>query len=331
RSLDGWSVLMIAASKGHTGTVRVLLDAGARVNYVDHDYGWSALMWAVSKGHITTVITLLEAQAQVDIHTKRSGDTPLHEAIRENHPVLVTLLLQANAEPAPQNYLGKTPLNIPLTSQYNPGIDILFWETTRSSLDTELRKKLFGTNIYGEHTLHQSIRDGDNKSVVECLKKHPQFLDRPRTDGCTPLHIAVLHNNVEALALLLRHKISLSPTIEDKDTPLQWALQLERERMVDILGPAIATASPDKTAEIDREWLRQNSPLSLPVWTEHVIRISYSADQIRRFRLPSKSIARIVGTNEIMETEDDLSASEVLESNVKPTPYFNRQELRTKL
>ena len=88
--------------------------------------------------------------------------------------------------------------------------------------------------------------------------------------------------------------------------------------------------STDRTAEIDREWVKQNSPLSLAIWAKHVIRTSYSVDQIKRLRLPSKTIARILGSDKTIDADDLPSASEALESHIQSTPSFNRQRGRSK-
>jgi uncharacterized protein len=51
--------LMLAAEKGHTETVRRLLDGGADVQ-AKNSNGWTALLFAAWKGHIPVVFLLLD-------------------------------------------------------------------------------------------------------------------------------------------------------------------------------------------------------------------------------------------------------------------------------
>jgi len=59
-----WTLLMIASYDGFTGTVKLLLEAGADVN-IRNKEGASALMMAARRGHADIVSLLLEADSKV--------------------------------------------------------------------------------------------------------------------------------------------------------------------------------------------------------------------------------------------------------------------------
>jgi ankyrin repeat protein len=61
----GSSSLILAAAKGHTGVVSLLLDRGAHVNATDHT-GWTPLHAAIYGGHAEVVRLLLERGAQLN-------------------------------------------------------------------------------------------------------------------------------------------------------------------------------------------------------------------------------------------------------------------------
>ena len=63
---DGSNALLAASVIGHTETVKILLDHGAKVNMQNVD-GWSALMGASLEGHSAIVQLLLDHGAQVNM------------------------------------------------------------------------------------------------------------------------------------------------------------------------------------------------------------------------------------------------------------------------
>lgn len=66
---EGNRALTVAASKGHTETVRLLIEAGANVNSEDAQ-GRTALQLAAFRKRLNTVKELLRAEAHVNITTK---------------------------------------------------------------------------------------------------------------------------------------------------------------------------------------------------------------------------------------------------------------------
>lgn len=89
------TALMMAASKGHTQTVQVLLDAGAKGD-AKNTWGQTPLMMAASGGRTQTIELLLEAQVRVDEKDKQDH-TALMAANQNGHIYIAQLLMQAGA------------------------------------------------------------------------------------------------------------------------------------------------------------------------------------------------------------------------------------------
>ena len=86
----------MAASKGHTETVKVLLESGAKVNEKNKD-GITSLMVAASKGHADIVQVLITNGAKVN-EKNRDGITSLMVAALNGHTETVKALLEAGAD-----------------------------------------------------------------------------------------------------------------------------------------------------------------------------------------------------------------------------------------
>lgn len=85
--------LHVCAWFGLDATVRQLVNHGLYVDSADQTYGQTALMYACRRGHTSTVKTLLELNADVNSCSKRES-TPLFEAVQEGQLEVVKLLLE---------------------------------------------------------------------------------------------------------------------------------------------------------------------------------------------------------------------------------------------
>ena len=85
-----------ASAKGHTDTVKALLEQGADVNAKDND-GFTALMFAARDGQTDTVPALLAKGADVNAKDN-DGRTALMRAKKKGHKEIVQLLKKAGAK-----------------------------------------------------------------------------------------------------------------------------------------------------------------------------------------------------------------------------------------
>ena len=197
-----------------------------------------------------------------------------------HHPVVVVLLLQAGIDPSLQNTAGLTALSV-LNRQARP------FTPCQNAIATLLEIRP-DQNSYGERNLHEVIRLGG----AESISIHANDLETPRLDGCTPLHLAVLHGNEAAVAELVIQGVSLSPLDLQNETPLQLALQGGHEAIINILGPAVMTpavmtVSEGATNEVSQGYSVDEGLLSaLPVfslqdWVANALRRWLTLDEIR--------------------------------------------------
>ena len=96
--------------KGHTETVKLLLDKEADVN-MNTDNGDTALIEASDKGHIEIVKLLLDKEA--DVNAKNVvGNTALILAAAGGHSRIVSMLLNNGADVNATNYSGCSALKL---------------------------------------------------------------------------------------------------------------------------------------------------------------------------------------------------------------------------
>ncbi|VDI25203.1 Hypothetical predicted protein [Mytilus galloprovincialis] len=92
----GCSPVLLACSEGHTEIVRMLLDIGADYNECDND-GWSPVKSACSEGHTEIVTMLLDIGADYN-KCDNDGWSPVKSACSEGHKEIVTMLLDIGAD-----------------------------------------------------------------------------------------------------------------------------------------------------------------------------------------------------------------------------------------
>lgn len=99
---DDETPLFVASKQGYVEIMKMLIQAGARVNTSCCVLGYTPLIFAVQNEQVDAVKTLIGAGA--DINTKGGGDcdslgeTPLIYAIKIGNIEIVQLLLQAGAD-----------------------------------------------------------------------------------------------------------------------------------------------------------------------------------------------------------------------------------------
>jgi ankyrin repeat protein len=106
---DGNCALNVAAYRGNSEAVEMLLRHRATVDVPDHMTGKTALVKAAYVGHTPTAIALLDAKADVNA-ADTQGYTSLAFATSFNHEYMLQVLLHSDADPNTQDVFGITPL-----------------------------------------------------------------------------------------------------------------------------------------------------------------------------------------------------------------------------
>eukprot|EP00727_Mastigamoeba_balamuthi_P009116 m51a1_g4827 hypothetical protein (1415) ;mRNA; r:175542-181940 len=108
---DGSTALTWACARGDLGAVRLLLLAGAAVDYAPRSSAGSPLYLAAQSGSLEIAQALIDAGAAVDAESGRDMRTPLFAASQRGHLAVVELLLRCCADAsAREPKMGCTPL-----------------------------------------------------------------------------------------------------------------------------------------------------------------------------------------------------------------------------
>ncbi|WP_353273965.1 ankyrin repeat domain-containing protein [Wolbachia endosymbiont (group A) of Ennomos erosarius] len=135
RKAEEYTLLYLAAKRGHTKIVKILIEKGANVNVIGKG-GLTPLYWAVQEGRTEIVKILIAKGAKVDAAGK-DGFTPLHWAVQKGRAEMVKILIENGADHLIKDVYGCTPMDI-----YGNGCIIQF-----------LREKAFKKSvIYGGST-----------------------------------------------------------------------------------------------------------------------------------------------------------------------------------
>ncbi|KAF4150543.1 Ankyrin repeats domain-containing protein [Phytophthora infestans] len=193
---SGNSLLHLAAANGSDGVLAELLKSSIRddvialVDLVTPDEKRTALHLAALRGHIACVELLLKlAGAKTDLRD-RGGSTALHLAMQQTFDIekLITVFL---------NYT-------PMDQQ----------ETTFSSMDEE----------NGQSCLHTAIIKNFRKVTMALIRSgKAQVNAATRDGGWTPLHLAVITEEVDVIKELLTTGAMLDAVDADGQTPLLQA------------------------------------------------------------------------------------------------------------
>jgi ankyrin repeat protein len=104
--------LIMAAYKGYTDIVKLLLEAGADVTVVDPGMKATALHAAAYAGHAEAAKLLIEHGIDIDKQGPYNGYTALHDAIWQNNVGTAEVLIDAGANLNIRSHAGETPLEL---------------------------------------------------------------------------------------------------------------------------------------------------------------------------------------------------------------------------
>ena len=189
--------------------------------------GFGPLHQAASVGQIATAQNLLARGADVNVRDE-SGWTPLHWAVESGQKAMVDFLLEHKANLNTLTTPGDTALTIALVKKHGPIIQSLLDHKPDVNLST---KSCPPPLVYA--TMEQMT------PVVAALLKAGADVNRTNSSqGWTPLHTAVYHNNRALVEVLLPYKPKLDAKDEQGLTPLDLAEKRASTEIINLLRAA---------------------------------------------------------------------------------------------
>jgi len=196
RDPEGLTPLMIAAGRGQSYMVSLLLAAGADVLALDPRMGATALHKAAQSGNADVIGFLLDRGAFIDQQSPVLGNTPLIDAVLHRQNGAVALLLARGARTTIRNYWDQSALDIARTDGVQGIVRLI-----EDRIDADAAR-------VGALALVAAVKAGD-RAAVERLVAAGANLDEQvpvvgsLDDHYTPLGIAAREGHIEIARLLL--------------------------------------------------------------------------------------------------------------------------------
>ncbi len=242
---DGFDLVMLAASNGHSTMLAVLIDSGSMMSDAQDSQGLTPLHYAVMHGHLQAAITLIDREADIDKFTTDvldaqicsdtgippslagSGCTPLMLAVSTGNLAMVDLLLSHYAD---VDVGAIHPLEIAVIKNDVAMIGLLI----HKGIDPNRV-----VTTHGQSLLSLAI---ENQCSLLCIKKllPPGTLLRDHSDTThSPLRIATRTGQHEIAAYLLCQGAQAEFVDEPLQTTWEFASNLpDQGKMTQILVAA---------------------------------------------------------------------------------------------
>ncbi len=232
-----WTPLMRACQHNYLEIVKLLLDAGANINYIGPQKS-TALIKAVHYCNFDIASFLISKGASVN-NQDTSGNTALIFAIQVHRDDLVDLLLDAGAK-IPSPSVIKKQLEHTDHLKYNNRKIVKSLNARGSNVRLEKDEYLY------DYKKNPKITDlackGKVNEIASLLETDPSQLDaRTSCTGETPLITACRFNNIEVVKLLIKKKADLDFMSSRYTTALMLATKFGYLRVVKALVNAKAS------------------------------------------------------------------------------------------
>lgn len=193
---------------------------------------------AAQQGNITEAEKLLKS-GQLVSQTTIGNQTALHVAAAEGQDKMVEWLLAHEANPIAQDQNGKTPADF-ATSQKHPQTAQIILdyvqllkdeEQAYKAGDVETLRKLLLKDERKYTVLHLMAQAGETLLVENEIKSGAD-VNLQTVNGFTPLHKAVVSENIEICKLLINAGADVNIGDIYNNTPLYYAIHRENINLV---------------------------------------------------------------------------------------------------
>ncbi|XP_074542093.1 ankyrin repeat domain-containing protein 6b isoform X2 [Halichoeres trimaculatus] len=186
----GRGPLHLAAYKGHSEVVRILLKAGCDLDIQD-DGEQTALHRAAVVGNSDIISSLIQEGCALDRQDK-DGNTALHEVSWHGFSQSVKLLVKAGANVHAKNKAGNTALHLACQNGHAQSSKVLLLGGSRPD----------SKNHVGDSCLHVAARY-NHVPMIRILLGAFCSVSEKNLAGDTPLHVAAALNHKKTARLLL--------------------------------------------------------------------------------------------------------------------------------
>ena len=271
------TALHLAAQRGQTEVVRLLLDRGADISAREND-NETPLYYATGGGSLETVKLLVERGLKVeDGQSKVEDATPLLYAVQRGHAEVARYLIEKGANPLWRNSRGGTLLHEAVMA-HNAELTELFLSKGLSPNDDpngflapleiavawgfpDLAKLLVerGADVNqrgdtGLTPLLSAIQNGGTETALFLIANGARVGDTMKEAGETPLHLAALRGYGEVVSALIEKGADVNAVDSRGATPLDRAVAYGQKRSAEILvakgGQARLKESSSDTAAL---------------------------------------------------------------------------------
>lgn len=182
--------LHLAAAQGLDATVRLLVDAGAKIDAKD-DAGLMPLQVCLAARHAPAAKVLLEKQAGI-LGTDSTFKHALHAAAAAGDAEVVALLLNAGMEINRCDDKGCTPLHLAARNGHQEAVRLLL----DAGADVHI------SDLAGQHALHAAAQEGHEEVVKHFLSKKDLEINKRDNKYCTALCLAARKYHIGVVMLL---------------------------------------------------------------------------------------------------------------------------------
>lgn len=215
-----WTLLGLAAARGHTRAIKLLINMGADINLTSGKL--TPLMSALRHGRIQASHLLIEEGANVNAPDELGG-CPLIDALRLCENIAV-LLISKGASVNFKTRDGATPLT--------RAIELRLFRATAALLERGADANLPGSE--GHTALTRASRERDLE-IVNLLIEYGADVNICDSEGHTPLTRASREDDLEIVNTLVDHGADVDVCDGEGRTPLMWASLHNHWRVVDAL------------------------------------------------------------------------------------------------
>ncbi|XP_052670927.1 protein phosphatase 1 regulatory subunit 12B isoform X5 [Harpia harpyja] len=253
----GATALHVAAAKGYSEVMRLLIQAGFNLNVQDND-GWTPLHAAAHWGVKEACSILAEALCDMDIRNKL-GQTPFDvadEGLVEHLEMLQKKQSVLRSEKETRNKLIEADMNgKPQSGLFTNKEKILYEEDTLKSMEMEEENKDSSSSSSEEEEEAEEDEVSESDAEKESERKEEPFANHSSHETRPSITEQIPPPEPNSFTASARRFSWLSKSDEQKDeSPSSWRLGLRKTGSHNTLSEVAATreAQRDKTSSIYR-------------------------------------------------------------------------------